>query len=91
MALSGYNCINCTNWYNVMINKVRKIYDNLRHIGRADDLPLASNLHARNTDIPSSYDLFSPQSELKAGSLQAVVKHLVVLFQTTFIVHLKIQ
>lgn len=24
MALSGYNCINYTNWYSVMINKLRK-------------------------------------------------------------------
>lgn len=64
--------------------------NNLRHRRWAYNLPLASYFHARDSYIPPRDDLLGSQLELETRPLQAVVEHLVVLLQTSFIVDLQI-
>lgn len=63
----------------------------LRHGRWAHNFPLAADFHTRHSNVPSRDHFLGAQTELEAGSLVAVVKHLVVLFQTTFIVNLYTQ
>lgn len=60
-----------------------------RHARRADDLPLAADLHAGDADVPPRDYLLGAQPKLETGAFLAVVEHLVILLQPTFVIYLK--